>query len=282
MVEINVDAEKVQEFQSLLAEATRSVTRRGLQLIGEDPERFAQMHARPFPAYIPELAEDLQTPAFFDALEAANDLFGTAAQYAGPGEIPAWRAVFRQCLAATSVANHWPLAIDDHTWRSARIAVAIGKELGLPQSTCCELFWGAWFHDVGKQFILELAAVLEAQKVQFKSILPLIRTHASLGGLLMERVSPLFALGEICAGQHQESVDGTGYPYGLSYGRLTTEGRIVNMSDAYDATVTRSGWSASQICDDCRQQYTSAGHPEDAVLLAFIRVVERYHQPWYS
>lgn len=281
MVETKDDAEKFQKFQRLLAEAVRSMTRRGLHLIGENPERFAQMDQLPFPAYIPNLVEDLQTPAFTEALCAAENLFGVRAQAAEPGEIQVLRGIFRQCIVDTSVMNHWPPAIDDHTWRTGRIAVAMGKELGLSKTNLCELFWGGWLHDVGKLFILELSAVLEAQSVRFNMILPLMRAHASLGGLLLERIDPLFPIGKICAYQHQESVDGMGYPKGLRYEYLTIEGLIVGISDSYDATVTRVGWSASQVLDECRQQYTKAGHPDDAVLLAFIRTVERFHTQWY-
>ena len=270
----------IQKFQGLLSEAVRSITDRGIHLITENPESFMQMHDLPFSAYIPDLVENLQTPAFSEALCAAGNLFGVKALNAAPGEVPALRSAFRQCVVDTAVMNHWPLAIDDHTWRTARIAVAIGKELGQPKTSLCELFWGGLLHDVGKLFIEELAATLEAQRVKYDMILPLVRTHASLGGLLLESVYPLFKIGVICAYQHQESVDGTGYQ-GLRYEQITTEGRIVNIADGYDATVTRSAWSASQVRDECCQQYMNAGHPDDAVLLAFLRTMDRFHTQWY-
>jgi HD-GYP domain-containing protein (c-di-GMP phosphodiesterase class II) len=240
-----------------------------------------QMHDLPLPDYIPDLVLDLQTPAYIEALGAAKDLFGVPAQEANSKQLRDLKGLFRQCIDETASVNHWPPVIDGHAWRTGRIAVAVGKELGLSQPDLCELFWGGWLHDVGKLFINELADTLEAQRVNYNMILPLVRTHASLGGLLLESVYPLFPIGMICAFQHQESVDGTGYQ-GLRYDQLTTEGRIVNIADSYDATVTRSAWSASKVCEECCQQYARASHPDDAVLLAFLRIVERFHTQWYS
>jgi HD-GYP domain-containing protein (c-di-GMP phosphodiesterase class II) len=267
-------------FQRLLTEAVRSITQCGLHLITEYPLRFMRMRELPLPEYIPGLADDLKTPAYFEVLRAAQASFGVKAQGANRKQVRALQLLFRQVIVETAEANHWPPPIDDHAWRTGRIAVAVGKELGLPRPGLNELFWAGWLHDVGKLFILELADTLEAQGVNFEIILPLIRTHASLGGLLLESVYPLFTLGPICAVQHQESVDGTGYQ-GLHYEQLSAEGCIVGLADSYDATVTRVAWSAARVCEENRQQYARAGHPDDVVLMAFLRVVERYHTHWY-
>lgn len=281
MVEIVEPSEDIRKFQWLLSEAVKTITNRGIDLIAEDPKRFMQMHELPFTSYIPDLVEDLQTPLYVKTLGIAKDLFGVKAQEANPEQLKALKGLFRQCVDNTATVNHYASPIDEHAWRTARIAVTIGKELGLSEPILYELFWGGLLHDVGKLFTNELEATLEAQRIEYDMILPLVRTHASLGGLLLESVYPLFPIGMICAYQHQESVDGTGYPKGLRYEHITTEGRIVNISDSYDATVTRSSWSTSQVCDECCQQYMTAGHPEDVVLLAFLRTVERFHTQWY-
>jgi response regulator RpfG family c-di-GMP phosphodiesterase len=271
---------EIQSFQWLLSEAVESITHRGINLIAEDPKRFMQMHELPFSAYIPDLVEDLRTPLYAKVLGAAKNLFGVKAEEANPKQLKTLRGLFRQCIDNTAAANHFPSPIDGHACRTARIAVMIGKELGLSKPELCELFWGGLLHDVGKLFTNELEAVLESQRIEYDMILPLVRTHASLGGLLLDSVNPLFPIGMICAYQHQESVDGTGYQ-GLRYEQITIEGRMVGLADGYDATVTRSAWSASQVRDECCQQYTRAGHPEDAALLAFLRVVDRFHAHWY-
>jgi HD-GYP domain-containing protein (c-di-GMP phosphodiesterase class II) len=272
--------EDIQNFQWLLSEAVKSITHRGINLIAEDPKRFMQMHELPFTCYIPELVEDLRTPLYAKTLGAAKNLFGVKAREANPKQLKTLRGLFRQCIDNTATVNHFPSPIDGHACRTARIAVMIGKELGLSKPELYELFWGGLLHDVGKLFTNELEAVLEAQRIEYDMILPLVRTHASLGGLLLDSVNPLFPIGMICAYQHQESVDGTGYQ-GLRYEQITTEGRIVGLADGYDATVTRSAWNVSQVRDECCQQYTRAGHPDDAVLLAFLRTVERFHTRWY-
>lgn len=273
--------EDIQNFSVLLTQAVKSITQRGLCLIAEAPQRFMRMRELPLREYIPGLADDLKTPAYSEALRAAQASFGVRTQRANRNQVRALRLLFRKVIVESAEANHWPAPIDDHAWRTSRIAVAVGKELGLAKQELCELFWGGWLHDVGKLFVNELAETLEAQRVYPAMILPLMRTHAALGGLLLESVNPLFTLGAICAVQHQESVDGTGYQ-GLRYEQLTAEGCIVGLADSYDATVTRVAWSAARVCEENRQQYARAGHPEDAVLLAFLRVVERKHKHWYT
>jgi len=64
------------EFQQFLAASSQSITARGLALYASDPQKYSQLAALPFPAYIPALAEDLKTPEFYALLSSARLLFG--------------------------------------------------------------------------------------------------------------------------------------------------------------------------------------------------------------
>ena len=64
---------------------------------------------------------------------------------------------------------------------------------------------------------------------------------------------------------------------GLTIDELTLEGRIAHFADSYDALVTRQDWSSSQVCDAFCEKYQEIGRSDDAILEAFVRVVERHH-----
>ena len=51
----------------------------------------------------------------------------------------------------------------------------------------------------------------------------------------------------------------------LTIDELTMEGRIAHLADSYDATVTRSGWSAARVCDGFRETYRKIGRSDDAI-----------------
>ena len=268
-------------FQHLLAASSRAITARGLALYAADPPKYNHLAALPFPAYIPALAVDLKTPAFIELLSLSHALFGESASGLDPHELETLRQLFYQCVWQTASMQTWFSQEDGHASRVARIAAAIAGELGFSPWEIHEIQWGGLLHDIGKVFVGELFVALEAQGLASQVTLPFIRAHASLGGSFLESVLPLFPTALVCAAQHQESVDGSGYPDGLKYAQLTVEGQIANLADGYDATVTRLGWTADQVCADTQHMYTRAGHPDAPVLQAFLKTVDKYHSEWY-
>jgi len=270
-----------QEFQEIMVKAVHSITQRGLTILAGKPEACRRMAGMPFPDYIPALARDLQTPEYRALLTLAQQHFGESVQFTQTSPNESLRGAFYQCFQQVAASRFETAGVGEHSRRVARIAKAVGEQLGFSSQELQEIHWGGLLHDIGKLFIDDLATTLEAKQVDLDKILPFVRTHATLGGLLLDSVSPLFPVGRVCAYQHQESVDGSGYPFGLCYEELTTEGQIVNLADGYDATVTRRNWSLAQVCEQNRQVYEWAGYPDATVLQAFLRTVERFHDKWY-
>jgi HD-GYP domain-containing protein (c-di-GMP phosphodiesterase class II) len=257
--------------------AAVSVCRRGFDLLAESPERFQLMSGQAFNAYLPALAADLQTAELYDLLDQARAWQRNLAIAAStPLSREAGRLVFWQCLQNAVPSLDWT-----HPQRVARISILVGAELGFSEPALEDLYWGALLHDVGKIFVEDFVNFIEKEGFTF-AVMPMMRTHAALGRLFMESVRPLFPLGALCAGQHQESVDGSGYPDGLSYEQLTVVGKIVNLADGYDATVTRVGWTLAEACEEAKRLYLLAGYGDAPVLQAFLRIVARYHSTWYG
>jgi len=268
-------------FLQLLAEASHTITARGLALYAADPPKYAQLAALPFPAYIPLLAEELKTPAFLELLSASRLLFGEPSRGLTDLDLETLRQHFYQLIGQAASSQTWFPQEGGHSQRVARIAATLAEQLGYSSPEIHEITWGGLLHDVGKLFVGELFVALEGQGLPSPVTLPFIRAHASLGRSFLESVLPLFPTALTCAALHQESVDGSGYPQGLTYAQLTVESQIVNLADGYDATVTRMGWSAPQVCIDAEQMYARAGHPDALILSTFIYIVNEHHQEWY-
>jgi hypothetical protein len=269
------------QFQQFLAASSQSITARGLALYASDPQKFSQLAVLPFPDYIPALSEDLKTPDYTELLSSASSLFGESAISLAPSALEPLRLRFFDCFWQTASTQTWFPQEGGHAFRVARNSAALASQLGCSDSEVGEIYWGGLLHDIGKVFVGELFVALADQGLPIEITMPFIRTHASLGRDFLESVHPLFTNSLVCAAQHQESVDGSGYPDGLRYEQLTLHGQIVNIADGYDATVTRLGWSASQICADIQSMYARAGYPHAPILSAFIHLVEKYHLQWY-
>jgi len=264
------------QFQAALSEAIQCTTQCGLDLLAANPGRFANLAGQPFTRYLPNLALDLQTPAFQQLLSLTHQTFGGLPEPSGVESLELARFTFWHSIQAANDQLDWT-----HPLRVARNAVSIGSEMDWSHNRLLDLYWGALFHDVGKLFIEELEDRLTTQGYDQSIILALIRTHAAFGGLFMATMQPLFPLGALCAAQHQESVDGSGYPAGLTYKQISKEGIIVNLADGYDATVTRKDWSAEQVCREEQAFYRQAGYPDAPELCAFLAVILQYHAIWY-
>jgi HD-GYP domain-containing protein (c-di-GMP phosphodiesterase class II) len=268
-------------FQHFLAAASRSITARGLALYAASPKKYERLAELPFPAYIPALAEALRTQGFAEALASAQKLFGNPARGLNGEALETLRQTLFDSLWQAASSQTWFPQEGGHSSRVATVAAALAGELGFSPSEIHEIQWGGLLHDVGKLFVGELFEALIAQGLPLGIAMPFIRAHASLGGEFMASLQPLFPTAWVCAAHHQESVDGSGYPAGLQYEQIPLEGQITNLADGYDATVTRLGWTAQQVCADISQMYARSGHPEAPILEAFLRTVEKSHAAWY-
>jgi hypothetical protein len=269
------------ELQAQLALASQSITAHGLALYAVAPDKYARLSALPFPAYIPALSEELKTPEFSALLSSARLLYGQASQGLALPELETLRQGFFEAVWQAASAQTWFPQEGGHARRVARNAAALASRLGYSGLEAHEIYWGGLLHDLGKLFVGELFVALVDMGLPIETTLPFIRAHASLGGHFLESVQPLFPTALLCASQHQESVDGSGYPDGLRYEQLALPGQIVNLADGYDATITRFGWSASQVIADIQGMYTRAGYPQAPIFQAFVQLIEECHTELY-
>lgn len=120
----------------------------------------------------------------------------------------------------------------EHGERVARIAVAMGADLGLSHETCDRMRRGALLHDVGTLVLpdrlTQSVAPLDA------AALDEIRIHPVAGYELLRGVpslEPILAF----VHRHHERLDGSGFPDGLSGTEIPFPIQVVSIADAYDS-----------------------------------------------
>jgi HD-GYP domain-containing protein (c-di-GMP phosphodiesterase class II) len=119
-----------------------------------------------------------------------------------------------------------------HSLRLARLALAIGSELGLSDKEMSHLEQAAMLHDMTKlelpKAILSKAGPLTADEWQK------IQKHPELGHEMVREAPFLREAGEIIL-CHHERYDGGGYPRGLKGEEIPLAARIFAVADAYSA-----------------------------------------------
>jgi HD-GYP domain-containing protein (c-di-GMP phosphodiesterase class II) len=135
-----------------------------------------------------------------------------------------------RCLTAAIDAK------DPYTWghseRVARIAVRLGKQMGLPHAVLSDLYLAGLLHDIGKIGIRD--SVLQKPGRLTPEEMDHIRQHAVIGDRLVSNLRPLSHL-RPGVRNHHERWDGKGYPDGLGGEQVPLLARILAVADSCDA-----------------------------------------------
>lgn len=122
-----------------------------------------------------------------------------------------------------------------HQERVARLAVAIARELGMPQDQVHGLHLTAIVHDVGK--IRIPAEILSKPSRLSKLEFQLIQLHAEAGYEILRNIDFPWPIAEIVR-QHHERLDGSGYPRGLAGQEILLEAGILAVADVVEAMMS--------------------------------------------
>jgi HD-GYP domain-containing protein (c-di-GMP phosphodiesterase class II) len=119
-----------------------------------------------------------------------------------------------------------------HSERVARIAVEIGRELGLDPDELGDLYLAGLLHDVGKIGIRD--TVLQKTEALLPEEQEHVQEHVVIGYSIL---ADLRQIRNLLPGvlYHHERYDGRGYPEGLSGEDIPLLARILAVADAYDA-----------------------------------------------
>jgi diguanylate cyclase (GGDEF)-like protein len=163
--------------------------------------------------------------------------------------------------------------LHDHSTGVARLAVAVGRRLGMNAEELDELTRAAELHDVGKvaipDAILNKPGKLDDTEWEF------MRQHTILGERILSAAPALRPVAKIVRASH-ERWDGGGYPDGLSGESIPLAARIVAVCDAYEAITSDRCYRQARSLDAARAELLrSAGTQFDpAVVDAFVEELD--------
>jgi putative nucleotidyltransferase with HDIG domain len=170
---------------------------------------------------------------------------------------------------AIDAKSHWTAG---HSDRVTRLALKIGRFLGLPQEEMDMLHRAGLLHDIGKLGIP--MDILDKEGKLTKKEEQLMREHVRLGLRILE---PIAAYDEVISviSHHHENFNGEGYPDGLAGKAISLGGRIFAVADSFDAltsnrpyrqALTRE-YAVEMIKQECGTRY------DPDIVQAFLKVM---------
>lgn len=122
----------------------------------------------------------------------------------------------------------------NHIVRISRYCTLIAEKLGLPAETVELIQYASPMHDIGKIGIPDhiLLKPDPLTPAEFETV----KTHTTIGASILEHSrAPVLKLSREIALTHHEKYNGHGYPRGLSGDNIPISGRILAISDTFDA-----------------------------------------------
>jgi putative nucleotidyltransferase with HDIG domain len=120
----------------------------------------------------------------------------------------------------------------DHSKRTVKISLLLGRECGLDHLEMRSLEFGALLHDIGKIGVPDNVLRKPGKLNAFEWAT--MRRHPLLGEGILSGLRFLDGARTIVA-QHHEKWDGSGYPLGLRGEEIALSARVLFVADAFDA-----------------------------------------------
>jgi len=150
------------------------------------------------------------------------------------------------------------LVPEGHCWRVAKLAIAIGRKLGMENQELRDLYYAAALHDLGV-LSLRQSEIEEGSRT---------RSHPILGASMVKVINMLHSTEPIIR-HHHEYFDGSGYPDGLKGEEIPLSARIIGVVEAYEETISEG---ESQSSARAEIQRNSGKLFDPAVVDAFLEL----------
>ncbi|WP_198782007.1 response regulator [Shewanella putrefaciens] len=156
----------------------------------------------------------------------------------------------RESIYMLGMAGHYnDTDTGQHIWRMAAYSAFLAKAAGWDEAAVERMELAAPMHDTGKIGIPD--QILKAPRRLTPQEWQIMQSHAQIGYEILRRGhSPLFELAAEVALTHHERWDGTGYPNGLVGEAIPESGRIVALTDVFDALTTKRPYKEPWPIDD--------------------------------
>jgi len=120
-----------------------------------------------------------------------------------------------------------------HSLNVAIWSALMGMELEYNSSQMLELLLGALLFDIGMTQIP--VEIVKSNGTLTKMQWETLKRHTTIGYTLMTSIEGMPHMSAMCALQHHERFDGSGYPLNLKGNSITEYAQIVAIADCYDA-----------------------------------------------
>jgi putative two-component system response regulator len=166
-----------------------------------------------------------------------------------------------------------------HVERVSKLAIALGKKMGLSEREMEALRYGGILHDIGKIGIP--GDILNKPGPLNDGEWEVMKNHPVAGyNICLPLKKNLGAALEVIR-HHHEKLDGSGYPDGIKNEEISTAARIMAVVDIYDALVTdrpyRKGMPLEKAVEILKQE-ASNQKLDPAVVKYLIEFVGDVHQ----
>lgn len=119
-----------------------------------------------------------------------------------------------------------------HQRHVSQLGFAIARELGLPEKQAQGIRIAGLLHDVGKIYV---PTEILSKPARLSSIeYAIVKAHPAAGHGILKVVDFPWPVAEV-AYQHQERIDGSGYPRGLNAEQILLEAKIISVADTVEA-----------------------------------------------
>ena len=138
-----------------------------------------------------------------------------------------------------------------HQQRVTQLACAIAREMGLPEEQIEGIRVAGLIHDIGKISVpIEILSNPDGISDLEYGI---IKAHPQIGYDILKAVEFPWPVAEIVL-QHNERLDGSGYPQGLSGDEILLEARIIGVADVVDAMSSHQPYRAARGLDKALEE----------------------------
>ncbi len=152
------------------------------------------------------------------------------------------------------------LVPEEHCWKVAKMATAIGRQLKMQEQGLQDLYYAATLHDLGMIKLRERGIV---EKNQMES-------HPILGANMVRGIDMLNGAESIIR-HHHEYLDGSGYPDGMVGREIPFGARIIAVVEAYQEAIMDTG---SQLIAEIRIEEGCARLFDAVVVDAFLKLID--------
>ena len=164
---------------------------------------------------------------------------------------------------------------EGHGERMQSLAVLLGKELGLLDSTLTTLQLLAQFHDIGNVGVPD-RILFKDDKLTSEEYQEMQR-HCEIGQRIALASPELSSLSELIL-KHHEWWDGKGYPLGLEGEQIPLECRILALADAYDAMTNDRPYRPAMLPEEAKAEIVRCSGTQFEPMLAniFLELLDQY------